>query len=421
MKKRLFTFVICIALVCALAVNYSGCTLRVAAKELTEGYARNTRVGRESDDAFVNSQFELAAKLFRESLGDEDENAMISPLSICLALAMLANGAEGETLAEIESVIGGDIPIEALNEYLAGYVASLPSDEKFKLSIANSIWLRDDSERFEVKPEFLQTNVDYYDAEVFAAEFDDRTARDMNNWVSNHTDGMIDEIVDTIDPTTMMYLVNTILFDAEWMQIYERIDVRDGIFTAADGERQEVEFMHSDENRYIETENATGFFKYYRGGYSFVALLPREGLTTQEYLATLDGESLRAALDGATSAAVKASIPKFEYEYEIGLKPTLSALGIRRAFDAAAADLSRLGSSPEGNIFVEDALHKTYITVDARGTRAGAVTVVVNGCAGEEVPEEPKVVLLDRPFVYMIVDNECNLPIFIGTVNEIDD
>ena len=218
----------------------------------------------------------------------------------------------------------------------------------------------------------------------------------------------------------MMYLVNAIVFDAEWQKIYERSDVRAGSFTNADGEKEKVDFMHSDEYSYIETENAVGFFKDYVGGYRFAALLPNEGVTLEEYVATLDGEGLRAALDGAQYVAVKASIPKFEYEYELGLEEILGSLGVKRAFDVTDADFSRLGSSPDGNIYIEDAFQKTYISVDARGTRAGAVTVIVNGCGSAADPEEPKIVQLDRPFVYMIVDAENNLPIFIGTVNEID-
>lgn len=419
MKRRIVALTLCLALLGAMAINYSGCTLRVAAKELTEGYAPGEVPARAADDAFIDAQLSLAASLFRTVAADErGDNVMISPLSIALALSMLTNGAAGETRAELERLLGGDLGIEALNEYLHSYVASLPSGDKSKLSIASSLWLRDDG-RLEVSPEFLQTCVDWYDPDVFSSDFGRRTVRDMNNWASNATDGMIDEVVEEIDPDVLMYIVNAIVFDAEWQRIYERSDVRKGEFKNADGERERVDFMSSTEHTYIETEDAVGFVKSYVGNYRFVALLPREDITLDQYIATLDGKTLRATLDSAQSATVHASMPKFEYDCDTDLVDVLRALGVERALDGSLADLSALGSSSAGNLFVKEALHKTYISVDERGTRAGAVTVLGVG-AESAAPVEVKYVRLDRPFLYMIVDGECGLPIFIGSVNEID-
>ena len=130
-----------------------------------------------------------------------------------LALSMTANGAKGETLAQTESLLGGDIPMETLNEYLYSYINALPSEKTAKLNVANSIWFRDNG--FTAENTFLQKNADYYGAAVYKSAFDVKTLRDINNWVKKNTDGMIEKIIDDLDPDAVMYLINTVLFDAE--------------------------------------------------------------------------------------------------------------------------------------------------------------------------------------------------------------
>ena len=101
------------------------------------------------------------------------------------------------------------------------------------------------------------------------------------------------------------------------------------------------------------------------------------------------------------------------------MNDTLKALGMPSAFDGYEADFLGIGRSSRGNIFIGDVLHKTFISVDERGTRAGAVTMVQMNDECAAVGPMPWYVTLDRPFVYMIVDNSTKLPVFIGAVTEI--
>ena len=142
--------------------------------------------------------------------------------------------------------------------------------EKAKLTLANSIWFKDSG--FTVEEAFLQRNADYYGAAVYKSAFDKKTLRDINNWVEENTDGVIDKIVDQMDPYAVMYLVNTVLFDAEWQNIYRKHEVRDGTFTAIDGAKRTVSMMCSNESLYLDDGKATGFLKPYKNGYSFAAL-----------------------------------------------------------------------------------------------------------------------------------------------------
>lgn len=167
---------------------------------------------------------DYAIRLFKESMED-GENTLISPLSVLVALSMTANGADGETLSQMESVLG--MPIDQLNTWISNYMANLPEEEKYKLSLANSIWFKDDP-TFVVNEDFLQTNADYYGAGIYRSPFDDSTLKEINQWVENNTDGMIKDILDQIPKDAVMYLINALAFDAEWQSIYKEYQIQDG-------------------------------------------------------------------------------------------------------------------------------------------------------------------------------------------------
>ena len=419
MYKKTFLAILSLILICSMAVNLTGCATKVQAADLMEGVQANTVTGKASDDAFAQSQMRLAVELFQSSvLESKDENVLISPLSIQLALAMTANGADGNTKAEMEALLGGEISLEDLNEYLYSYVNNLPSAEKYKLQIANSIWFRDDEGRLQVEKGFLQKNADYYGAQAYKAVFDDQTLKDINNWVKDHTDGMIDSILDQIDEDAVMYLINALVFDAEWQHVYDKSDVYKGKFTNIGGTEKQVDMMHSEETVYLQDENAIGFMKPYSGSkYNFAVLLPNEGVDIYEYIAGLTGESLMETLSTPQLGMVMATLPKFSYEYELTMNDVLKELGMPSAFSGDTADFSKMAHSSRGNIYIGDVLHKTFISVDELGTKAGAVTKVQMN--DESAPMSEWVVTLNRPFVYMIIDNKTNLPVFIGTVMDV--
>ena len=416
-KTRISLVIISLLLVCAMAVNLTGCTMEVQAKDLMEGITPNN-VNALDDLSSQNADVtDFAIRLFKAS-NENGKNTLISPLSVLCALAMTANGAEEETLAQMEEVLG--MTTEELNLYLYSYMKNLPQGDKYKLSLANSIWFTED-ERFTVNQDFLQTNADYYGADIYKAPFDKQTLKDINNWVKQNTDGMIPEILDQIPPEAIMYLVNALAFEAEWSEIYEKHQVKDGEFTKEDGTKQDVKFMYGSEGTYFEDEKATGFMKRYKGGkYAFVAMLPNEGVSVSEYIASLDGESLNALLANPQYATVHTSIPKFETEYKVEMSEILKSMGMTEAFDMYNADFEGLGTSTDGNIYISRVLHKTFISVGEKGTKAGAATIVEmkDGAAAE--PTEPKEVYLDRPFVYMLVDCENNIPFFIGTMMDVN-
>lgn len=415
LKKRILAALLCLAVLLPLAAM-SGCT-HISADNLSDGVLPGEVTGKKTDRTFEESSADFALKLFRATARGE-ENALVSPLSVMLALAMTANGAKGETKAQMEALLGGGMDIEDLNGYLYTYMKSLPSSEKAKLALANSVWFRD-TESLDVRAAFLQKNADYYSADVYKAPFDKKTCDDINRWIEENTDGMIKKMLDGIDEEAVMYLINTVLFDAEWQNVYFENQIRDGFFTTADGKRRNVTMMHSEETNFIDDGKATGFIKPYMDGYSFVALLPNEGVSLDSYLDSMTGAGFLAAVKGAKKETVIATMPKFEYGYKTTMNDILKSLGMTMPFDRKKADFSDLAVSSDGNIYINRVIHQTYISVGEKGTRAGAATIVEMGCESAPYKVDYHTVTLDRPFVYAIIDNATGLPIFIGTVTDI--
>ena len=318
----------------------------------------------------------------------------------------------------MEDVLG--LNVEELNPYLYAYKEALASGNKHKLDLANSIWFKEDESQT-VNPDFLQANADWYDAKLYQAPFDNSTLKDINNWVSDKTDGMIEDILDEIPDEAIMYLINAIAFDAEWENIYKENEVMADVFTTENGSEQIAELMYSEENEYLEDENTTGLIKYYKDGkYAFAGLLPKEGISVSEYISSLTGEKLMRLLNNSQSVPVDAAIPKFENEYDTEMSEILKDMGMTNAFDPGMADFSGLGTSTDGNIYINRVLHKTYIAVDEQGTKAGAATAVELMTEAAMIDyAEHKSVYLNRPFIYMLIDNEAKLPFFMGTVMDI--
>ena len=172
--------------------------------------------------------------------------------------------------------------------------------------------------------------------------------------------------------------------------------------------------------RYLEDEKATGFIRSYKDGkYAFAALLPNEGVSVSEYLDSLDGASLNALLSEADVTTVQTAIPKFEAEYSTEMSEILKSMGMPLAFDPDHADFSGLGTFADGNIYINRVIHKAFIQVGEKGTRAGAATVIEMTNKSSD-GGGLKQVYLDRPFVYMLIDCENNIPFFIGTMMDVN-
>ena len=365
------------------------------------------------DETMRAAYASFAYDLFNSCAKGSGKNCLVSPFSVYTALAMLANGADGSTAAQFNSVMG--LNEEQRNAYMAAWIAELTGQSDVTFSCADSVWV---SNRFRdiVRKEFLAACADSYRAEVFAAEMNNGTVDDINNWTYKNTDGMIQKILEygDIDPAVIAILANAITMDAKWAEPFADDNIRkDGVFTHADGKQETAEMMAGEADRcYLENDVFTGFTKSYKGGnFKYVALLPKEGVSMEDALAALNAETVDSLFAKRVNAKVNIYMPKYKTEYKKELKNQLIALGLSDMFDPGCADLSRMVTT--GINYVDRVLHKTYLSLDNEGTRAAAVTLIVTKNY-EGTIEESYYVALDRPFIYMIVDSN-NLPLFIGT------
>lgn len=421
MKKALFTTFTLFLTACVLLTSLSGCAVTVKAAELSKDYIRSVDEEGEITEAFIAAMADFSMALTNTTVKQAKEataNHLVSPLSAMICLSMLANGAKGETLAQMEAVLG--MKIEDLNRSLYAYTEGLYVGDDCKVSLADSIWYRDGGS-FSVREEFLQTCADWYEAQQYAAPFDESTRKDINNWVKKYTDGMIDTMLDEPIPAdTVMYVVNALVFDAKWHVEYEKKQIAERTFTSLNGKEAVVDMMHSEEPIYLTTEGGYGFSKPYKGrGYSFVGLLPDEGVNVYDFAATLDGKAWMTMMQtGDATRTVHVRIPEFTYGNSMALKPVLQEMGMSLLFDTSACDLSGIGSSAKGNLYCDGVYQKTYIEVNRHGTKAAAITWGDNRDKAS-APSENRYVYLDRPFVYAIVDNDTGLPLFMGIVTEL--
>lgn len=337
----------------------------------------------------------------------EGGNTLISPLSLYGALGMTANGAGGETRQEMESILGSST--QSLNSWFYSLTESLERDKQ--LQLANSIWFKD-SNSFRVKEEFLQANSTYYRAGAFKAPFTQDTVNEINHWVEEHTNGLIPGILEDINPNAVMYLLNALAFEADWEKPFE--NTWTSTFYTSDGTEQEATFMSGTEGIFIKDGEASGFVKYYEGQrYAFLAMLPGEGETLEAYLSGLTEERLCALAEGTNweRKQVKVTMPKFSLSYDRELSGVLSDMGMPSAFSLGTADFSGIGA---GDYAISRVLHKTFISVDIKGTTAGAVTSIELVEKALEITS----IRLDRPFMYMIVDCQAGIPVFMGTLDQ---
>lgn len=384
-----------------------GCMRRAYAEDLMRGVSAERAEGTVPTEAVSQSMTAFAVKLLQNTV--RQGNALLSPLCTASALAMTANGARGETLAQTERALG--LTTDELNGFFAYTLARLNAGRE--LALANSLWIKSNG-GFEPNADFLQANARFYRADVYSVPFDDTTADEINRWVKKSTRGTVPEMIDEIDPDAVLYLVSALAFDAAWETRYTRDDLWDGEFTTEAGEKREVKFMSSDENAYLDDGKATGFMKPYKGGrYAFAAMLPNEGVSLEEYVSGLDGAALYSLLSNPAQTKVTVNIPEFTAEFGADLSPALQSMGLTQAFDDGAADFSGMGASDDGNIFIKQVVHRTFIEVNEHGTKAGAATIFLMPSSTAAINP---CVTLDRPFLYMLVDLETGIPFFIGTM-----
>lgn len=378
---------------------------------------------KECFDNYKKHYLDYTLDLFKEIRNDEElsfdekENAMISPYSIQVALGMTTLGAKGDTKHELDRFLYGNVDGDSGQKCISYYSNQLKSYKESKLSKANSIWYNTASD-INFNNEYLNYVSDFYRCELYGTAFSEITKDDINSWISEHTDKMINDVVDYIDEESRMFLINAVAFDAKWLNEFDEAYTSKKDFLCDSCEVATVDMMSGSTYGYIEDKNVTGFVKEYKNGYSYVALRPKNGMMVDDYIGTLDGEKIMNMLDNIENTMVHINMPKYSSDSKFNLKEMMQRMGVELAF-SPSADFSNMYIGVCDGLYIDNVIHQTHIDVDEAGTKAAAATVVEMSENASCMEGDVKIVDLDRSFVYMVIDNETKLPVFFGVVDSL--
>ena len=377
------------------------------------------------DQALMDAEYNrYCFDLLRQTIKDygKDGNVMISPASVMMALDMVAAGAKGETLKQITDLFAANQGPLSQQAYAAAMMDKINGAKNVDFSCANAVWNNGSLLGDGANPDYVSYIQDTFLAEYTVTAFDGDTPGKINSWVDEHTNHMIDKIIENLDPLTVMVLVNAIAFEGKWETPYKEEQVKEGKFTAFDGSAQKAVFLNDTLSGYYESDKATGFLKNYKGGeFAFLAILPKDdSISANEFAENFTAEDYNAFIKSVSyDGEVKTRMPQFKSEFDILLNDTLKNLGVTDVFSDKKADLSGIAGKP-GDIYASKVIHKTFIEVDSNGTRAAAATAVTLRTKGVVVVDKnTHVVNCNRPYVYAIVDTKTMTPVFVGTVNQI--
>jgi len=410
MKRRFFIAALTFVLTAASIAGY-GAGPETAGSRLCTAQAKAqpaaSKAGMQSVQQFGYAFMEQYLK---------EKNPVMSPVSTYTVLSMAGNGAKGTTKKEFQKVLGSDML--TVSEKL---MDTLPLEKDgTQLTIANSAWLDDE---FTPKKKWLQTAQKQLRSDVFRADLATAAAKNkINKWVSDRTNKLIPKLLDKkLEKETRLALVNALYFHADWEQQFLAQATGEGDFRLDDGTVKKTDMMHGTIYHcgYFKDDTAEGVVLPYRdSNFAFVAIKPSGEESIRDWYAACSAEKLAALIERKETTTVELALPKFEARCRLKLNDGLKKMGIKRAFDEKKADLTLLGNSKdEQNLYLSLVLQEAVISVAEEGTEAAAATIGAIAAGTAFMPDKP-VVHFDRSFLYMIMDMDSGVPVFMGIMDQ---
>ena len=346
------------------------------------------------------SELGFSINLFRTAVSqsDPDANVTVSPYSAGVALSMLAEGAGGQTAAELDNALNGCRFVDT----------DLGNNDTLTVKSANSVWMSDD---FSIRNTYVARLSKDYGAFADVMNFaSPETVHAINNWCSENTVGMIKDIVKKIDPQTVMILANALYFNAPWEAPFDPRSTHETVFHGSKGDSESMFMSGKKTCGYVEYKgNQMVALPYKDGRYAMYILLPAENLKESDLLSYMSESGVDEVMKNMSRKKVKLTMPKFKVEHEMSLVKTLEAMGVRSVF-TSAADLTGIAHGP---LAVSDVFQKTVVDVDESGSEAAAVTTIMVNMTSARIEPDP-VMTVDRPFYYMIADMDAGRILFAG-------
>lgn len=383
----------------ALLTLFSACKNQIEIEE--------TFIKTEKKTNLINANNQFAFNFFKEIATNNEENYMVSPVSLTLALGMLYNGAGGNTKTIMGETLGfSNFSSEELSK--VNYEISNALEGDF-LQIANSNWI---DKKFLVKENFIHLNKTYYNAEIRTEDFSEpQTVHKINTWVDEKTNHKIDKIIDAIPSNAVMYLINAIYFKATWKYQFDPKLSQKGPFYIQPNHFKMVDMMslESDTILYLKNNTFSSVILPYKGEkYSMTLLQPNKDNKISTIIEVLNTNNWLKWKNKYKSKKLKITLPKFKFAYEKQLNNELSNLGLENIFENP-----NLNGISNSSLTVSSVLQKTYIDVNEKGTEAAAVTsVTIETTSASSIP----LMIFNKPFLFIIREKETGTICFMGKI-----
>ena len=405
MKKKLLLIVILI---------FSIFSISCTAKEENPQKGNDDIEISKRDDVKTNNSFSSSVTYFGKNILTKKynkNNTVVSPLSLHLAFDMVYNGAEGETETEMRKTLGypSNMDKKSISEQSKAIMDNLKSNDSMTLEIANSLWAK---KGFKIKKSFIDNSKKYFYAEVK----NNADPKLMNKWVSSKTHKKINKIVNegvNIDTA----LINAIYFNGNWVDKFNKDSTQDRDFTTLDKQKIKVPTMYKcDDMPYYENKKYQAVRLDYKGNkMSMFVFLPNEKKSIDDFVKDFSQDEFLNVYKNLSRTNLELYLPKFKTECSFELSETVKKLGMKSAFDGRA-NFNGIAEK----LCISEIIHKTYIDVNESGTEAAAVTAIVMNCTALPFEEEvkPKCMRVDRPFFFVLSDNDSNIPVFMGVITK---
>ncbi len=340
-------------------------------------------------------------------------NLLLSPLSVSMALGMTANGAAGETYDAMRATLGfGGLTEAEVNEAYRGLIDQLRARSRnVEWRLANSVWYE---RTFSVEPSFLDALRTNFDADARSLDFRAPDApRTISRWAEDETGGRIKDLIQSIDPLEVMFLVNAVYFKAPWTTPFEEGSTYDGAFHPDGGGTVTAKLMRGDATRpnFTDSEVQAVELLYADSAFGMVLVRPLKG-TVAELVSSLTAARWAGWMSALAPSRVALTMPKFRFDFETQLKEALSAMGMGIAFDPVAANFGRITKARD-DLYISRVVHKSFIDVHEKGTEAAAATAV-----GIGVTSLPPSLTFDGPFLFAIRERSSGTILFLGVLGD---
>ena len=338
----------------------------------------------------------------------------MSPVSAYLALGMVGMGARGETGQEFQDLLGGNMP--AVSRSL---MERYPQEQEgMVLTIANSVWM---DQQVTPDVQWIADMEGIFRGEGYRGVLSSQEIMDqINAWCSEKTRGLIPQMLEEpLNSDASLTVLDAIYFKGDWIVPFDALDTVQRPFTKEDGTELQVDTMSMCEQsqRYLHSELGEGVLLPYQGGeFAYVAILPGEGIQVRELYRQLTPQALAELLESEKRELCNLRLPKYEVSFDRELNESLQSMGLVRAFDGSMADFS--GLVQKDSMHISLVKQKAVFRVDEKGTEAAAVTMVVMDRLADLEAPESRDLYFDRPFVYMILDLETQVPLFVGIMDD---